>query len=220
MAQRQRPTNRHRQLLGNRQPQPCAAGAAVARIFHAVERLHDLLQFFFGNPRAAVHDGDQQAAVGSGFHVQLSGASVLQCVVRQVDQYPAQGVGADGDSHGQPGAGDVLLANTSSEGIGRVKNGVLETVPKVVNYIVSKVKADSAGDNARGAMPSLAGAVQWLNSPALSNESLKGKVALVDFWTFDCINCHFGEGRYDEQEKMIQQLLEEARQGATAPDAA
>ena len=87
----------------------------------------------------------------------------------------------------------MLLANTSSEGIGRVKNGVLETVPKVVNYIVSKVKADSAGDNARGAMPSLAGAVQWLNSPALSNESLKGKVALVDFWTFDCINCHFGE---------------------------
>jgi peroxiredoxin len=31
---------------------------------------------------------------------------------------------------------------------------------------------------------------------------------------------HFGEGRYDEQEKVIQQLLEEARQGATAPDAA
>jgi thiol-disulfide isomerase/thioredoxin len=38
-------------------------------------------------------------------------------------------------------------------------------------------------------MPSLSGAVQWLNSPALSKESLRGKVVLVDFWTFDCINC-------------------------------
>ena len=40
-----------------------------------------------------------------------------------------------------------------------------------------------------GQLPSLDGAVQWLNSPALSNESLKGKVVLVDFWTYSCINC-------------------------------
>ena len=38
-------------------------------------------------------------------------------------------------------------------------------------------------------MPSLAGAVQWLNSPELSAEKLKGKVVLVDFWTYSCINC-------------------------------
>jgi cytochrome c biogenesis protein CcdA/thiol-disulfide isomerase/thioredoxin len=87
------------------------------------------------------------------------------------------------------GANDLLLANTSSEGVSSVEKGVLETVPKVVDYLVSKVKADSAMDNAQGAMPSLSGAVDWLNSPALSNEALKGKVVLVDFWTFDCINC-------------------------------
>ena len=38
-------------------------------------------------------------------------------------------------------------------------------------------------------MPSLAGAVAWLNSPPLTTESLKGKVVLVDFWTYSCINC-------------------------------
>jgi cytochrome c biogenesis protein CcdA/thiol-disulfide isomerase/thioredoxin len=38
-------------------------------------------------------------------------------------------------------------------------------------------------------MPSLAGAQQWLNSPPLSLEALKGKVVLVDFWTYSCINC-------------------------------
>ncbi len=40
-----------------------------------------------------------------------------------------------------------------------------------------------------GQAPALAGAVEWLNSPPLSMEALKGKVVLVDFWTYSCINC-------------------------------
>ncbi|WP_095079879.1 cytochrome c biogenesis protein DipZ [Pseudomonas sp. Irchel s3h17] len=40
-----------------------------------------------------------------------------------------------------------------------------------------------------GMLPSLDGAVQWLNSPPLSTQALKGKVVLVDFWTYSCINC-------------------------------
>ena len=40
-----------------------------------------------------------------------------------------------------------------------------------------------------GQMPSLGGATQWLNSPPLATESLRGKVVLVDFWTYSCINC-------------------------------
>ena len=39
------------------------------------------------------------------------------------------------------------------------------------------------------AMPPLAGATQWLNSPPLTGEMLRGKVVLVDFWTYSCINC-------------------------------
>lgn len=38
-------------------------------------------------------------------------------------------------------------------------------------------------------MPSLAGASQWFNSPPLDDAALKGKVVLVDFWTWDCVNC-------------------------------
>ena len=38
-------------------------------------------------------------------------------------------------------------------------------------------------------MPALSGAVEWLNSPPLTRESLRGKVVLVDFWTYGCINC-------------------------------
>ncbi len=40
-----------------------------------------------------------------------------------------------------------------------------------------------------GRAPSLEGAVGWLNSPPLSMEQLRGKVVLVDFWTYSCINC-------------------------------
>ncbi|HEY9107131.1 MAG TPA: thioredoxin family protein [Roseateles sp.] len=44
---------------------------------------------------------------------------------------------------------------------------------------------------ARAASPlqSLDGARQWLNSAPLSAEQLRGKVVLVDFWTYSCINC-------------------------------
>ena len=47
----------------------------------------------------------------------------------------------------------------------------------------------ASGLPVEGAFPSLSGAVQWLNSPPLTPESLKGKVVLVDFWTYSCINC-------------------------------
>lgn len=192
------------------------------------------------------------------------------------------------------GVDKTLLANTSSEGVASVEKRVLENVPKVVDYFISKVRADSPIEEGKGAMPSLAGAVQWLNSPELNADALRGKVVLVDFWTYDCINCqhtlpyvkdwakkyekdglvvigvhtpeygyeriidnvkdqvkklgitypvaidnnyaiwrnfdnqywpahylidakgqvrysHFGEGRYEAQEQMIQQLLEEAK---------
>jgi cytochrome c biogenesis protein CcdA/thiol-disulfide isomerase/thioredoxin len=38
-------------------------------------------------------------------------------------------------------------------------------------------------------LPDLSGAVAWLNSPPLNRDELKGKVVLIDFWTYSCINC-------------------------------
>ncbi len=37
--------------------------------------------------------------------------------------------------------------------------------------------------------PEFVGIEAWLNSPPLTMQSLKGKVVLVDFWTYSCINC-------------------------------
>jgi thiol-disulfide isomerase/thioredoxin len=41
---------------------------------------------------------------------------------------------------------------------------------------------------AEGYMPGFDGATGWLNSPPLSADDLRGKVVLVDFWTYTCIN--------------------------------
>lgn len=38
-------------------------------------------------------------------------------------------------------------------------------------------------------LPSLAGATDWINTPPLTAEQLRGKVVLIEFWTYSCINC-------------------------------
>ena len=40
-----------------------------------------------------------------------------------------------------------------------------------------------------GAMPPLPPGATWLNGSPVSREQLKGKVVLIDFWTYSCINC-------------------------------
>ena len=49
--------------------------------------------------------------------------------------------------------------------------------------------ATIALSQADGVLPGFAGATEWINSPALTPEGLRGKVVLVDFWTFECYNC-------------------------------
>jgi thiol-disulfide isomerase/thioredoxin len=39
-----------------------------------------------------------------------------------------------------------------------------------------------------GRLPPFSGATGWLNSPPLTTDDLSGRVVLVDFWTYTCIN--------------------------------
>src|SRR5215469_10622520 len=39
-----------------------------------------------------------------------------------------------------------------------------------------------------GTLPSLTGAIEWLNTQPLTMSGLRGKVVLVEFWTYTCIN--------------------------------
>ncbi len=40
-----------------------------------------------------------------------------------------------------------------------------------------------------GKAPDFAGIAHWINSPPLTMQDLRGKVVLIDFWTYSCINC-------------------------------
>ncbi len=40
-----------------------------------------------------------------------------------------------------------------------------------------------------GTAPEFVGIDQWLNSPPMTLSGLRGRVVLVDFWTYACINC-------------------------------
>jgi cytochrome c biogenesis protein CcdA/thiol-disulfide isomerase/thioredoxin len=53
----------------------------------------------------------------------------------------------------------------------------------------AKPGAQEVNLGVEGGFPSLSGAEEWLNSPPLTREELKGKVVLIDFWTYSCINC-------------------------------
>lgn len=54
----------------------------------------------------------------------------------------------------------------------------------------STAQADTAaGLHDYGRAPEFTGIAQWLNSEPLAMEQLRGKVVLVDFWTYSCANC-------------------------------
>ena len=45
------------------------------------------------------------------------------------------------------------------------------------------------GSKVGNVSPEIDGIVAWINSEPLAMEELRGKVVLVDFWTYTCINC-------------------------------
>ena len=61
------------------------------------------------------------------------------------------------------------------------------TEQQLLSNLTTKPKAPIINNSAT--IPALSGATHWLNSPPLSRETLRGKVVLVDFWTYSCINC-------------------------------
>ncbi len=63
------------------------------------------------------------------------------------------------------------------------------TEQKLITQLAQKPGAVAKTSAISPLMPPISGATQWFNSPPLSSESLRGKVVLVDFWTYSCINC-------------------------------
>jgi len=59
----------------------------------------------------------------------------------------------------------------------------------MMNVGLKDVAASALNLPVEGSLPDLSGAVTWLNSTPLTAAELKGKVVVIDFWTYSCINC-------------------------------
>ena len=57
------------------------------------------------------------------------------------------------------------------------------------NLSVEKVLGGQEALPEQGPAPELTGITGWINTPPLTLSELKGKVVLIDFWTYSCINC-------------------------------
>ena len=69
--------------------------------------------------------------------------------------------------------------------LGRLRAGGASASPAEAMAEAGTVEANQ---RAPRELAALGGAAEWLNSPRLTPSSLAGKVVLVDFWTYTCIN--------------------------------
>ncbi|OLL28047.1 thioredoxin [Burkholderia sp. SRS-W-2-2016] len=71
----------------------------------------------------------------------------------------------------------------------RLKTFVLSTAFAACAVMATSTAALAAPLAAASTAPEFTGISQWLNSEPLKLQQLRGKVVLVDFWTYSCINC-------------------------------
>ena len=83
-----------------------------------------------------------------------------------------------------------LLTKFSFVNTAKAEQRLIDAVhPETPAVMTAKAAEPLMNLGDEGPFPDLSGAVSWLNSAPLSNKSLRGKVVLIDFWTYSCINC-------------------------------
>jgi cytochrome c biogenesis protein CcdA/thiol-disulfide isomerase/thioredoxin len=82
----------------------------------------------------------------------------------------------------------ALIPGAPTNGIESRLVGVLKAKQPEQRARIMRVSLPAALP-VQGRLPSLDGATTWLNSAPLSTNELRGKVVVVNFWTYSCINC-------------------------------
>ncbi|WP_218661612.1 cytochrome c biogenesis protein/redoxin [Enterobacter cloacae] len=97
------------------------------------------------------------------------------------------------------GAGVVMLATVAfnATGMTSVLKGANGVADRLENSLLTLAKPETAPVKLQpvvmtepsSQLPSLSGGTGWVNGDPVTSDSLRGKVVLIDFWTWDCINC-------------------------------
>jgi cytochrome c biogenesis protein CcdA/thiol-disulfide isomerase/thioredoxin len=176
-----------------------AAGAATSlalalviggRVFAAMKRSLGVGEWIRRGLGVAVLAAVIAIALGldTGFLTQVSTASTAALEQRLLDRFGAPKPKTEPPSvvmTGEPGmmAGPGMMGGPAMTGGPAVMTGGPGMMMK------GKPAEQSDDLPIEGALPPLTGVVEWLNSPPLTRDELKGKVVLIDFWTYSCINC-------------------------------
>ncbi|CAN5240289.1 hypothetical protein BH11PSE9_BH11PSE9_08360 [soil metagenome] len=159
-----------------------AAGAATSlalalwvggRVFVAMKRSLGVGEWLRRGLGVAVLAGVTAVGLGldTGLLARLStgaGSSLEQQLLERLQPHPASVSKSQAEGRLEPRPAAL------------VKTGVIEAASTITPDLVLPVE---------GQVPELSGATAWLNSSPLTTRSLRGKVVLIDFWTFACINC-------------------------------
>jgi len=162
-----------------------AAGAATSmgaalllggRVFAALKRSLGAGEWVRRALGGAMLAGVAAIALGldTGVLAQLSTASTGGLEQKLVDRLGARQEGPAMAMQGPamaPGAGPAMMAAGGAIRMAAAGSGTAPALPD------------------EGVAPALDGATQWLNTAPLTTQDLRGKVVLVDFWTYSCINC-------------------------------
>ena len=85
-----------------------------------------------------------------------------------------------------------VLAKLSSAQTASLETSLARKLGLGQDMAESRTRTDAMGQlvlPVEGVLPSLDGLGPWFNGPALTREQVRGKVVVVDFWTYSCINC-------------------------------
>jgi cytochrome c biogenesis protein CcdA/thiol-disulfide isomerase/thioredoxin len=86
-----------------------------------------------------------------------------------------------------------VLTRLSLTGTNRLEQSLIDRIKPASAMMKTGATADAGAAAGalpiEGQLPALSGATAWLNSSPLTPQALRGKVVLIDFWTYSCINC-------------------------------
>ncbi|WP_186138586.1 cytochrome c biogenesis protein DipZ [Burkholderia gladioli] len=141
-----------------------------------------------GNAPADANGPAMMAANGNANGGDVAGGSGPSMMAAGDAMRAAANHGDAGNGNAMMAAGDAMraAANHGDAGNG---NAMMSAATQSARQNAAMLRVSTPALPVEGDAPSLAGATEWLNSPPLTNASLRGKVVLVDFWTYSCINC-------------------------------
>jgi thiol-disulfide isomerase/thioredoxin len=82
-----------------------------------------------------------------------------------------------------------MLDDTGADFASRAAtNSVPPSKPGLIRSIAHRLAGEKLALPIEGRLASFEGATEWLNSEPLTPEGLRGRIVLVDFWTYTCVN--------------------------------